>query len=77
MKPESLKDSKFLSLSRTLQLSRGAEEPNSPNKHRTLSCTRSFNETVVIMQYDNIDVYIDNSAGKKSSSKGSVDSKKK
>ena len=76
IKPESLKDTKFLSLSRTPQVSRETLETYSSGKHRTLSCTR-FNETVVIMQYDNIDVYIDNSANKKSSSNGSFDSKKK
>lgn len=46
-------------------------------RNRTISCTSSFNERVVIMQYDNIDVYIDNSTRKKSDSKESKDSKGK
>lgn len=77
IKPECKAETKFLSLSRTLQVSRGAQETISCNKHRALSCTRNFNETVVIMEYDNIDVYIDNLGNKKSSSQGSVDSKKR
>jgi hypothetical protein len=34
-------------------------------RNRTISCHSNFNEKVVIMQYDNIDVYIDKSTKKK------------
>jgi len=46
-------------------------------RNRALSSTSSFNEKVVIMQYDNIDVYIDNSTHKKSNSNSSQGSKPK
>lgn len=41
---------------------------------RAFSCMTNFNEKVVIMQYDNIDVYIDNSTRKKSNSSESKSS---
>jgi hypothetical protein len=46
----------------------------SQDRPRTISCINNFNESVVIMQYDNIDVYIDNSTRKKSNGKNSSSS---
>jgi len=75
-KGDGSKEIKWLSQIKPVTGSKGTHEPSTMERNRTISCHSSFNESVVIMQYDNIDVYIDNSTRKKSNSKESKDSKK-
>jgi hypothetical protein len=55
---------------------KGGLEGGPVDRGRTTSCHKSFNERVVIMQYGNIDVYIDNSTRIKSNSNNSKESLK-
>ena len=72
-KTDSLKDYKWVTQQKAQDNKEHNLNPLSERK-RTLS-TNSFIEKVVIMQYDNFDVYIDNSTRKKTNSNKSNDSK--
>lgn len=64
-KGESMNDIKFLSQFKTIGTMRNSDVGGG----RSIAGMSNFNESVVIMQYDNIDVYIDNSTRKKSNEK--------
>ena len=65
-KTECTNEIKFLSQLKTVNNFRSVPPLASIERPRAISCMNNFNESVVIMQYDNIDVYIDNSTRKKS-----------
>ena len=60
-----MNDIKFLSQFKTI----GTMRNSNVGGGRSIAGMSNFNESVVIMQYDNIDVYIDNSTRKKSNEK--------
>jgi hypothetical protein len=72
---DSGKEIKWLSQAKPPPASKAANFPII-ERNRTISCHNNFNERVVIMQYDNIDVYVDNSTHEKHNSKDSRDSNK-
>lgn len=76
-KTDSLKDYKWLSEQKAGLAEEQALLNLPQNRSRALSTTSSFNQKVVIMHYDNIEVYIDKSTRKKSNSNSSNGSKTK
>ena len=71
------KDIKWLSQIKPLNFGKQNQQVPSTERSRAISCSSNFNEQVVIMQYDNMDVYIDNSTQKKSNSSKSKPSSRK